>query len=483
MLIPLTSGAYSSRSIIADAQVCKNLYPEANPQDTKPPVPVTHYQRPGKRLASIPPIQGAGRGTYRATNGDLYVTIDDTIYFVNSSLVWTAVGNVGHGSSIISMADNGQDIGDQICVVDGSANGWQITMSTRAFAPIVDGTGTFVGSNRVDYLSGYFLFNAPSTPYWYTSLPNSLTFNALDVASKSGYADNIKTLGVRQREVWLIGELTTEPWYLSGAADFAFEAVASTFVRYGCVATYSMSSIDESLFWLSQDLNGVAIAVKSEGYNAKRISTHALEQEWQQYSRIDDAVSSSFQIQGHTFWQISFPTADKTWVYDLATGQWWQSTWVDDNGVEHRDRCAFYAHAYGKVFGQDWETGLLYEITTQVYTDNGQPIFFRRGFPHILNEMKRMTHWSLTLDIQCGTTQEPGDADDPPLVSLRYSDDRGQTWSDPTTLSMGRIGQYEISPQFQRLGMARDRIYEVFWSENVDTALNGAYLEAEPCET
>ena len=481
--ILLNSGAYSARSIIANAQVCKNLFPEANPENTKPPVPTTHYQRPGKRLLGIPPTTGPGRGLYRATNGDLYCTIDDIIYFVNNAFAFTAVGNVGHGTSIISMADNGQDVGDQICVVDGSTNGWEITMSTRAFAAIVDGTGTFVGSNRVDYLQSFFLFNAPGTPYWYISLANSLLFNALDIAAKASYADNIKTLGVRQREVWLIGELSTEPWYLSGAADFPFEAIASTFVPYGTVATYSLASIDVSLFWIAQDLKGQGIAVKSDGYNAKRISTHAIEQEWQSYDTLADAVSSSYQIDGHLFWVISFPTADKTWVYDLATDQWWQSTWVDNNGLEHRDRVAFYAHAYGKVIGQDWKTGLLYEITTDVYTDNGDAIFFRRGFPHLASDMKRITHWSLTADIQCGTTTDPESNDDPPLLNMRYSDDRGQTFSDPVTQSLGGIGEYYVSPQFQRLGQARDRVYELFWTADMKTALNALYLEAEGAES
>lgn len=483
MLIPLTSGAYSARSIIANAQRCVNLFPEKNPDETKPPVPVTHYQRPGKLLLATPPATGTGRGLYRATNGDLYATIDDIIYFVSDSWVFSAVGNIGHGTSVVSMADNGQDVGDQICVVDGSVNGWEIVLSTRAFSQIVDATGTFVGANRVDYLQGFFLFNAPNTPYWYISLTNSLTFNALDIAAKSSYADSIQTLGVRQREVWLIGVLSTEPWYLSGAADFPFEAIASTFVPYGCIAKYSMCSIDVNLFWLSQDLKGQGIAVQSDGYNAKRISTYALEQEWQQYETLEDAVASTYQVAGHTFWSISFPTADKTWVYDLSTGQWYQSTWTDTNGDEHRDRVAFYAHAYGKVVGQDWETGELYEIDTETYTDNGDAIFFRRGFPHVLNEMKRLTHWSLTVDIQCGTTSETGDEDDDPMLNMRYSDDRGQTWSDPVTSTFGRIGQYDISPQYQRLGMARDRVYEVFWAEDLKTALNGLYLEAEQSES
>jgi hypothetical protein len=480
--IPLTSGAYSARSIIANAQRAVNLFAESNPSNTNPPVPVTQYQRPGKKLLGAPPVQGPGRGLYRATNGDLYCTVNDVIYFVNDAFVFTAVGNIGVGSTIVSMADNGEDLGNQICVVDGTVNGWTIAMDTRAFAPISDMTGTFVGANRVDYLQSFFLFNAPGTPFWYISLPDSVTFNALDVASKASYADNIQTLGVRQREVWLIGELTTEPWYLSGAADFPFEAIASTFVSYGCIATYSMVPIDVSLFWLGQDLKGQGIVVKSDGYNAKRISTHAIEQELQSYPLLSDAVAGSFQMDGHLFYVLSFPTADKTWVYDLATEQWSQWTWTDNDGIEHRDRCPFYAHAYNKVIGQDWQTGLLYEIDTGTYTDNGDAIFFRRGFPHLLNEMKRMTHWSLTVDIQCGTTTDPGD-DDTPQLNMRYSDDRGATWSDPVMKSFGKIGQYEISPQYTRLGQARDRVYEVFWTENIMTALNGLYLEAEQAES
>lgn len=264
--IPLTSGAYQSRSIIANAQRCLNLFPEANPQETSPPVPVTHYPRPGKKVFSIPPEVGRGRGLYRATNGDLYTVVGPTLYFVNSLTVWSAIGNIGANNSIVSMSDNGESVGNKMVVVDGSVNGWTVTLSTKVFAPIVDPTGTFVGSNTVNYLSGFFLFNAPNTPYWYISELNVVTFNSLDVASKNAYADNIAIVGVRQREAWLVGELTTEPWYLSGASTFPFEAVSTTFVSYGCIAKYSQITLDSELFWISQDLKGRCIVVKSSGY-------------------------------------------------------------------------------------------------------------------------------------------------------------------------------------------------------------------------
>lgn len=480
MQIALTSGAYSSRSIIANAQRCLNLFPEVNPQETKPPVPMTHYPRPGKKQLAIPPILGLGRGMYRATNGELYCAVGTKIFHVDSAFNFTALGDINDGTSIVSMADNGQDVGDNLVIVDGSSDGWQVTMSTQAFAPIVDGTGTFVGANRVDYLNGFFLFNAPVTPYWYISLLNQVAFDALDVASKASYADNIATLGVRQREVWLIGRLTTEPWYLSGAPDFPFEAIQSALVPYGCIATYSMQPIDSELYWISQDLKGSRIVVRSEGYKVKRISTHAIETEFQSYADVSDAIGTSYQIQGHTFYVLSFPTANKTWAFDLATEQWHELCFLDTDGGENRDRAVVYVNAYDKVLGQDWETGIIYEIDANTYTDNGLPIKFLRGFPHVLNEMKRVTHWSLVADIQCGTQTQVDDDQDDPILLMRYSDDRGQSYSDYVEQTLGRTGQYDTSPQFTRLGYARDRVYELSWSAAVKTALNGVYIETEP---
>lgn len=481
----LTGGAYQAASIIASAQRCLNLFPEANPGETSPPVPVTHYPRPGKKVFALPPTLGVGRGLYRATNGDLYTVVGSTLYFVNSLGVYSAIGALGEATNpIVSMADNGQDVGNDMVVVDGTVNGWTVTLSTRAFAPIVDGTGTFIGSTTVNYLTGFFLFNAPGTPYWYSSLPNSVTFNALDLASKNGYADNIQVVGVRAREAWLIGTLSTEPWYLAGTSPFAFEAVSTTFVSYGCIAPYSQVTLDSELFWISQDLKGQAIIVQSSGYKAQRVSTHAIEQILQgyveTYGTIADAIGSTYQIQGHTFYVLSFPTADATWQYDIATKQWSQLCYLDNDGNEHRDRAVLYVNAYNQVLGLDWQTGIIYTIDVNTYTDNGQPIKYLRSFPHVIDEMKRLTVWGLVADMECGTET---DVTNDPQLNLRYSINRGKSFSDYLQTSMGQLGQYETSPQFTRLGQARDWVFELSWSEPVKTALNGAYILTEESET
>jgi hypothetical protein len=39
------------------------------------------------------------------------------------------------------------------------------------------------------------------------------------------------------------------------------------------------------------------------------------------------------------------------------------------------------------------------------------------------------------------------------------------------------VGEYLTSVQFQRIGYARDRVFEVSWSSSVRTALNGAFID------
>ncbi len=481
--IPLTSGAYQAKSIIASAQRCINLYPEANPPNIRAPMPVTHYPRPGKITRWSPPAPGRGRGLYRASNGDLFATVNDTIYRIDKAFATNVIGNIVAGVNPVSMADNGITGGAEVAVVDGTITGYQINMVNYAFSSIVDPTGLFTGADVVAYLETFFIFNTvPNTQNFVISQPNSLTFDPLDIAAKSAYADNLITLGIRSKELWLLGDNnSTEPWILSGALDFPFEGMPSTFIPYGCAAKYSMIFADTTLFWLSINSQGKAVFLKIDGYTPSRISTHAIENEVQNYATVTDAIGQAFQIEGHTFVVWHFPTADKTLVFDLATEQWMQWAFTDENGALHRDRACFYASAYGKNFAQDWETGKVYEVNGGIYDDDGDPITFIRGFPVMEKDLSRVTHNTLRAYMEFGT--EPDVNADPPVVLLFISDDGGKSWYDPLELPLGAQGEYDTVAQATRLGQARTRVYELVWSAAVKTALNGVYVDPEEAET
>jgi hypothetical protein len=330
------------------------------------------------------------------------------------------------------------------------------------------------------------VFNKPGTPQFYISGSLAVTFDPLDFANKESYSDLLVTLAVAKREVWLLGERTTEIWYNAGATDigagsFPFAEVQSVFVDHGCAAKYSPAVYDNGIFWLTRDRQGQGFVMQGTGYQTKRVSTYAIEAELAGYARIDDAIGFCYQLAGHTFYVLTFPHADHTWSYDITTGHWHEWLWIDSNGSEHRHRANCYWPCSGTPVIGDWQNGNLYALDLDVFTDNGQPIKRARSFPHLLADGRRVFYRELVADLETGTSAAIAPNINN-LISLRWSDDRGHSYGSPVAQSIGEVGEYYTSLQWQRMGMARDRVFELSWSVPTRTALQGAWITAETAD-
>ncbi len=474
MRIPLTTGAYQTRSVIAEAQRCVNLYAEANPQDA--PCPFTYYPTPGLTLISTPPAPAESRCIYTASNGNRYEVVGTNVYAVSSANVYTALGVVNSTGGPVSIVDNGTDA----FIVDGTTSGFTIKLATNVMSPVSD--PAFLGADKVDFVDGYFLFNRPGTQQFYISLFDGVTFDPLDIASKSTYSDNLVTLAVMHREIWLFGELTTEVWYNTGASDFTFGRMPGVFIEHGCAAKHSVAKIDLALFWLGKDLQGQNVVFAGRNYVAERISTHSIEQEFAKYPRTDDAIGFSYQQGGHAFYVLTFPTANATWCFDVVTQQWHQRAYLEADGTLSRHRANCYSFNAGRCLVGDWQSGLVYELDQDAYTDNGVTIEYIRAFPHILGaDGNRVLFRQFIADMEVGNGLPDDSAE--PEIRLRWSDDRGRSWGNYVQGTLGKVGEYLTSIQFQRLGYARDRVFEVSWSAPVKTALNGAWVDVSRART
>lgn len=469
--VPLTGGAYKARSIIAGAQRCVNLYPEVNEGES--PSPMTHYPRAGLVSLSAPPVSGRGRGLYRSSQGQLFAAVGGALYRVASDWSHSKIGDIADLSSPVSMSDNGNDL----LAVDGTAAGWSVHLSDDAFAGVSG--GGFYGSTHVDVLDTFFTLTKPATSILYASGSLDLSFDPLDFAAKATYPDPVVTHIVSRGQIWLLGTTTSEVWYNAGDTPLPFNKMPDGMVEFGCAAAYSPAKQDNTIFWLAQDKNGGRIAMRGQAYQAQRISTHAIEAEWGGYSTVSDAVGSCYQIGGHAFYKLSFPTANKTWVWDNVTGLWHEEAWTDGDGNEHRARDVFHTFHNGKIVAQDWETGALYALSLDAYDDAGANVVYRRSFPHLTGDGRRLMFRQFIADMEVGRA----DAGQEPLLSLRWSDDRGASWGNPIADTLGRTGEYRTSINFQRLGYARDRVFELFWSSNVKTALNGAFIDVVQAAT
>jgi hypothetical protein len=215
---------------------------------------------------------------------------------------------------------------------------------------------------------------------------------------------------------------------------------------------------------------------QAAGFNFSRISNHAVEYDIQK-GEMSDAIGYSLQISGHVWYVLVFPTQDKTWVYDDTTKQWHK--WLYWDGTQyrrHRVQCTAYFN--GQVVGGDYANGKIYSISTNVFTDAGDTIRRLRRAPHLVSDLKQVAYSSLQVQFQPGVGLTTGQGSNPQAM-LRWSDDGAFTWSNEHWVSIGAQGRYKNRALWQRLGTARDRVFEVVVTDPVYAVMVSAELQAQ----
>jgi len=469
MKTPILGSAYVARSVNAADNRCINLFPEAIPEGGKEPGFLNRC--PGlRKVATIGSGPVRGLWTHEDT---LFVVSGDQFYRVDSSYNATLIGTVS-GTGPVSLADNGIQL-----FIAANPTGYIYNFNTQEFSIITD--PDFAGAVNVGFLDGYFVFNEPdSQTVWITSIYEGTSIDPLDFASAEGSPDGLVSLIVDHRELWLFGADSTEVWYNSGDADFPLTRIQGAFNEIGCAAAYSVAKLDNGIFWLGADARGKGIVYRANGYTGQRVSTHAIEYAIQNYSRIDDARAFTYQQEGHAFYVLNFPTAGKTWVFDVATGAWHERAGFD-NGEFARHRANCHVAYQGSPHVGDYANGNIYVYDLSYFADDTAPQKWLRSWralPTGENNLLRTSQHGMQLDCETGVGLIAGQGSDPKLM-LRWSDDGGHTWSREHWANMGKIGQYGYRAFWRRLGMTtklRDRVYEVSATDPVKVAIVGANL-------
>jgi hypothetical protein len=306
------------------------------------------------------------------------------------------------------------------------------------------------------------------------------------------------------RQVYLLGEKTTETWVDVGGTipsitTFPFQRISGAMMQHGVAAPFSVARFDESIMFVGRDDRGTATIGMIQGYQYIRLSTHAVENTLQDVY-VGDAIAFTQQLMGHEMYVVTFPTADLTWVFDYSTKLWHK--WLSwENGEFHRHRANCGAFFNGENLVGDYENGSIYEVNLEVYTDNGNTIRRVRRCPHLVSDLQRFYFHELQIQFQpgvglvnninpyaaiagvavagvaiVGTGIFTSGVD--PQAMLRWSNDGGSTYSNEHWTSIGQIGAYKNRAMWRRLGYARDRIFEVVVTDPVKAVIVSANLKA-----
>jgi hypothetical protein len=380
------------------------------------------------------------------------------------------------------------------------------TLYALNFSVMPTTDGAFSGADVVDVVDNYFVYNRPQTQQWGSSNILSPISSSLAFSSKDGAPDNIVSLIVDHREVYLLGEVSSEVWVDSGLFPFAFQRIPGTSTQHGIAAKFSVARLGNSFAYLSKNIRGDGQVMMMNGYMPTRISTHAVENSIEG-ADISDARAWTYLIEGHEVYVISFPGLDLTWAYDIATGMWHKWLWVDNQNVFHRHRGNCHVHFQNMNLVGDWENGQIYMLDPNTYTDSGQEIRRVRRAPHLVSDFQRQYFAELQILFQPGVGLEgnvtgstsptngvagvgiaglaiAGQANlatqgANPQAMLRWSNDGGSTWSNEHWTSIGLQGAYKNRAIWRRLGQARDRIFEVVVTDPIKAVIVAANLKAE----
>lgn len=426
-----------------------------------------NYDRPTldlfATLASEKPI-----GMYYFKNVFVIVTNDRNIYTVSSAGTVVDITSVTlPGTARPSFADDG----DTLVIAGGLAPlKWTGPGNTTALLG-----GSPPNLKQVVYLDGYFVGNVTDTnQIRFSDLDTPETWSASNLFTNNAGPDIVQGIAVSQRELYAIGEITTEVWQNIGTSPVPF--TRAHVWQYGTRAPESIVSADNSVAFLNQDkrfmrFSGREFSFASEGID-EFISS---------YSIISDAYAKSFIWNGAVHALVVFPIAKKAWSVNYSDGSWAEWRGYDNDWSQLRLNCLHYSEHEGITLAGDFSSGKVWQFSDTVKTD-AEGIFrrqrrlsyrdggagVRKRANYMRFNLKRNVAQSFT-----GTTSQTN-----PQMELRWRQD-GKDWSPWRSVSLGVIGETKHYVEFYRLGLYRNRQYEFRMSDPAELNISSVETDEE----
>lgn len=469
-IVPLFGSGRASKSFVVTRQRRLNCYFENRKDQDK--TKVACYGTPGLVAAFQPttPLNSTLRAFF-GTQTALFLVAYNQFQSVTATGATLFTGSMGSTAGQCSLAYNTS----QVVIVDGS-QGYLYTPGASTFAAI---GGSFPnGAKTVTYVSGFFVAELPGTQQFYVSAANDgSTWNALSVASAYAYSDNVLAVDNLLGNLIIFSQEHSEFWQNQGLTPQPFQPITSAVYEYGLAAIFSRAHIDQTIIFLAQTREGQVQVVQIRGYNMVPISDADTENIINGFATVSDAVAMVYEIDEHKFYQITFPTANRSFLYDCATGLWGDvQTGPSITPVRHQGNLS--AYFAGKTYVSDYVTNQVYTLDPNTYTDNGVTIAREIITRHVLSDFNRIRISSVYLDMETGVGLQTGQGSNPQIM-LQYSKDNGRTWSAERWVSLGKVGQYLWRVIWRRFGSARDAVFRIRMTDPVKFVITNGALKVK----
>ena len=290
------------------------------------------------------------------------------------------------------------------------------------------------------------------------------SWRAQDIFTAESKPDNLLAGLVSKDGLLFLGRESGEFWVNDGVSPFS--RVRGLSLDRGIGSAYSLARWGDEWFWIDQKRTPIRATIQG----VKEI-TNPYMHDFQKLISVEDAVSDVMVCDGRPMWVMSFPLANRTFVYNITQDDWSEwGAWDPDTATYKR--FIGHSYAYAKNWGfhvvGDFRNGMLYKLTRSVHTDNGAPVrsVRRTGYiTHDTSNYKRSNRVRLRMKRSTATSTVTR-----PTMMMRWREKNGP-WSNTRRLSLGEVGQHDLWVELTQLGMYRSRQYEFIHSDDTDWIL------------
>lgn len=424
--------SYEHRSTAISVQKTMNLIPQVEPTGAAESS-LTSW--PG--CVSFCSLSGANRGM-TVFNNELYKVCGTTLHKISAAGVATSIGAISGTNRCIFSND-----GTNMIITTGSF-GYQLTGTTLTQITDVD----FENGNSVTYINQQMIYDGNGGRFQVSDVgdPDSLQPNNFATA-ESAPDDTIRVFAFRER-VYLFGESTIETWYNSGSGNPPFARVNGGTMNVGLAAIHSVAATDDYCYFLGDDRR----VYRFSSHQPQNVTSIAISHQIDLMSTTSDAIASVYQLEGQSFYVITFPTAGKTLAFNEQSGAWFSlSTGADQSRYIGEE----YIECYGKRFIASKDDGSVLELSLTTYTDNGQVKIQERIFGPINGTSlgmpaDRILMSYIDLVLETGVGIASGQGENPQLL-VSASFDGGKSWTNEDDVLIGRTGEGRIRARWDHM--------------------------------
>lgn len=351
---------------------------------------------------------------------------------------------------------------------------WNFTTQIATFPIPRTGTSAGFPGQPLDVvnLNGYLISISGETDNWnWSGINAALSWDAADTNKLESEPDTCTAIATINQKLFIFGNTICEQWYDDPTSnDEPWQRNNNMLFQFGTQARGSLVTNYQLMIWLASTKNGVDSIKMSDGGVPMTISPNFLNYLFLQYQAefgISDAVAMMYQENGHTFYEITFPAANATWVYDISTQEWSQRQMNNGDCFIGRYFVNFDGISYvgsgvdNRIFFLDSKIGTYDEESfTRIII----------GSKFELPTLKNFAIDRWQFDFLSGVGSSNG-INSNPLAYLSLSRDGGETYGNRMKLETGKIGQRTLRTWYNRLGMGTSFIPKLEFSNQVPTAV------------